>query len=173
MSRILRLLRHLAREWWTALAASLPNDLLSTRLRAAMFQAAGIQIDRPAYIYRHVLLLGRISIGKGSSISNNTCMNGAQAGISIGRNVMIAPGCCIVAFDHDTTPGPLPMIQRPWLESPVVIEDNVWIAANCTITRGVRIGAGAVVAANSVVTTDVPPDAIVGGSPARVLRFRH
>jgi acetyltransferase-like isoleucine patch superfamily enzyme len=54
--------------------------------------------------------------------------------------------------------------------APVVIEDDVWIGAKSTILKGVRIGRGAVVAANSVVTSDVAPFTLVAGNPARVVR---
>lgn len=54
----------------------------------------------------------------------------------------------------------------------IVIEDDVWIGYRSTILSGVRIGQGAIVAAGAVVTKDVPPYAIVGGVPAKVLRYR-
>lgn len=56
--------------------------------------------------------------------------------------------------------------------NPIIIENDVWIATNVTVKEGVRIGNGAVVAMNSLVTKDVPPYAIVGGNPARVIRYR-
>ena len=56
------------------------------------------------------------------------------------------------------------------LRSPVVIHDHVWVGARVTILKGVEIGEGAVVAAGSVVTHDVPAHALVGGNPARVIR---
>jgi len=52
------------------------------------------------------------------------------------------------------------------------VGDDVWIGANCTLVKGVTIGSGAIIGANSVVTTDIPPLAIAGGVPARVLRYR-
>lgn len=55
-------------------------------------------------------------------------------------------------------------------DRPVVIEDDVWIAASATILRGVRIGQGAVVGAAAVVTGNVPPMTVVAGNPARVIR---
>ncbi len=55
---------------------------------------------------------------------------------------------------------------------PVVIEENVWIASHAVILPGVAVGEGAVVAAGAVVTKDVPPLAIVGGNPARVIKYR-
>jgi galactoside O-acetyltransferase len=123
-------------------------------------------------IYRHVLLLGRIEMGAGSSVSNNSCLNGASAGIRIGRDVMIAPNCCLVAFNHGTALNGTPMIRQALAEAAIVIEDDVWIGANCTITPGVTIHRGAIVAANSVVTRDVGPNEIVGGTPARFIKHR-
>lgn len=54
----------------------------------------------------------------------------------------------------------------------VVIDDDVWVGARATILRGVTVGRGAIVGAGSLVNKSVPPYAIVGGNPARVLRFR-
>lgn len=58
------------------------------------------------------------------------------------------------------------------IEKDVIIENDVWIGTNAVILRGVKIGTGAVVAANAVVTKDVPEYAIVAGVPARILRYR-
>lgn len=57
-------------------------------------------------------------------------------------------------------------------EFDVIIENDVWIGDDCLIMRGVHMGQGATIGANSVVTKDVPPYAIVAGSPARVIRYR-
>ena len=54
----------------------------------------------------------------------------------------------------------------------IIVGNDVWIGAQCVILSGVTIGHGAVIAANSVVTKDVPPYAIVGGSPAKIIRYR-
>lgn len=170
--RVIRFLRHLVREFLAAFAASLPNDWVSTRCRVQIWRWLGMDIETPAYVYRHVLLLGRIRIGRGSSISNNCCLNGASAGITLGRQVMIASGCCVVAFEHGMSLGEGPMIKQPWAESPITIGDDVWIGANCTIAHGVTIGSGAVIGANSFVNQDVPALAIAAGAPARVLRYR-
>lgn len=53
---------------------------------------------------------------------------------------------------------------------PIVIEDKVWIGIGATVLPGVRIGYGAIVGANSVVTHDVPPMTVVGGNPARFIK---
>ena len=55
---------------------------------------------------------------------------------------------------------------------PILIEDDCWLASSSTILAGVTVGRGAIVAAGSIVTADVPPYAIVGGAPAKVIRHR-
>ncbi|MBQ8796833.1 MAG: CatB-related O-acetyltransferase [Oscillospiraceae bacterium] len=55
---------------------------------------------------------------------------------------------------------------------PIVLEDDVWLGFRCTVMSGVTIGRGAVVAAGAVVTKDVPPYAIVGGVPAKLIKYR-
>jgi len=62
--------------------------------------------------------------------------------------------------------------KRPEDDLPVTLEDDVWIGANVTILKGVTIHSGSVVAAGAVVTKDVPNDAVVGGIPAKVLKYR-
>ena len=172
MNKLLAGLRYLGREWLMAFLASLPNDVYSCRVRQAILLRLGFDIAPGALIYRHVLLLGRIQMGTGSSVSNNSCLSGALAGIRIGRDVMIAPNCCLVAFNHGAALNGTPMRLQPLVEAPIVIEDDVWIGANCTITAGVTIRHGAIIAANSVVTRDVGPNEIVGGAPARFIKHR-
>lgn len=61
---------------------------------------------------------------------------------------------------------------HPSCKGDIIIENDVWIGAKSTIMSGIKIHNGAVVAANSTVTKDVPPFAIVGGNPARVIKYR-
>ncbi|MCC6424512.1 MAG: acyltransferase [Phycisphaerales bacterium] len=91
-------------------------------------------------------------------------------GVTIGENVMIAPHVVIAAGNHDYKQIEKPMRFAGNLSrGPIVIEENVWIGANVTITDGVRIGRDAVIGANSVVTRDVEAFDVVGGVAARVL----
>ena len=88
--------------------------------------------------------------------------------VRIGDNVWIAPNVGIYAAGH-----PLDVEDRIAGEEyafPVTIGDNVWIGGGVTIIGGVTIGKNAVVAAGSVVIRDVPPDTLVAGNPARVIR---
>ena len=63
-------------------------------------------------------------------------------------------------------------VLEPPSASPVIIEDHVLIGANAVVLEGVRVGEGAVVAAGSVVTEDVPAGAVVAGSPAKVIKMK-
>jgi len=98
---------------------------------------------------------------------NQNCTIYDLAEISIGDDVMIGPNVSIISAGHPVAPS-----QRSAcvVGKPIVIERNVWIAAGATIVGGVTVGENSVVAAGSVVTRDVPPNTLVGGNPARVIR---
>ena len=89
-----------------------------------------------------------------------------DAGKSVICTVLRAANHCFDSLEK-------PIMLQGHLYGEIVIEDDVWIAANCTITPGTRIGHGAVVGAGAVVTRDVEPYAIVGGVPARVIGSRR
>jgi acetyltransferase-like isoleucine patch superfamily enzyme len=96
------------------------------------------------------------------------------AGITrIGAKCQISQGVSIIGSNHSTVPG-IAILDQPSRTDKVgvIIEDDVWIGANSTILPGVTIGSGSIVAAGSVVTKDVPPNVIVAGVPARVIKER-
>ena len=92
--------------------------------------------------------------------------------ISIGEHTLIAPRCFITDHAHGVASG-LRMDQQPTAVLEVVIGSDVWLGAGTVVLPGVRIGDGAVVGANSVVTADVESMCVVAGAPARFLRRRH
>ena len=92
-----------------------------------------------------------------------------RARVTIGDGVLIAPGTVISTVNHALDPER--RRANVCTALPVTIGSNVWIGANCTILPGVTIGDGAVIAAGAVVRSDVPPRAIVGGVPARILKM--
>ena len=94
-----------------------------------------------------------LSIGDGVGINRNTCIV-ARDSISIGNNVIIAPGVCI--YDHDHSH------KNPdeYITAPIVIKDGTWIASNTVILKGVTIGKNCTIAAGSVVTKDIPDNSI-------------
>ena len=110
--------------------------------------------------------IGRnITVGKGCFI-NTGCHFGDQGGITLGDNVLLGSNVVIATANHDFAQAK----RRTAYPAPVVIGDNVWIGSSVTIVPGVHIGDGAIVAAGSVVTKDVPPNTIVGGNPARIIK---
>ena len=107
-----------------------------------------------------------ISVGRNVFVNQN-CTFYDLGGLDIADDVMIGPNVSIITSGH-----PLEPSQRRTcvIAKPIVIERNVWIAAGATIIGGVTVGENTIVAAGSVVTKDVPPNTLVGGNPARVIR---
>jgi len=107
-----------------------------------------------------------IRVGRNVFINQNCTFYGL-GGLDIGDDVLIGPNVSIITSGH-----PLDPMQRRavTIGKPIVIERNVWIAAGATVIGGVTVGENSVVAAGSVVTKDVPPNVLVGGNPARVIR---
>ncbi len=108
----------------------------------------------------------KVSIGKGTVI-NAGCFLYTTGGLIIGENVSISTGTWMVTGTHDMNDPLFPDNYRP-----IVIGDHAWIGVRATLLAGVTIGEGAVVMAGAVVTRDVPPYAVVGGVPARVVSQR-
>lgn len=90
--------------------------------------------------------------------------------VSIGNSVIIAQNVVLSGLNHGFEDVNIPIKNQPCSTAEIVIEDECWIGANAVITAGVRIGKHSVVAGGSVVTKDVPPYAVVGGNPAKVLK---
>ena len=113
---------------------------------------------------------GQLSIGSGANIGNDFHA-GAALRVLIGRNCMFASGVTILDHDHDFG-NPLDPVRCAdgVVAAPTVIEDNVFLGERVVLLKGVRIGNGCVIGANSVVTQDVPPFTMAAGAPARALR---
>lgn len=114
--------------------------------------------------YIEIVNGGKLTIGQGAANVGLTIMCAKEVtignGVRIGRNVSIRDwnGPHVIINDHYRN------------HAPVHIGDHVWLCTGCTIMPGVTVGEGAVVAANSTVTKDVPPHSLVGGSPAKVIK---
>lgn len=100
----------------------------------------------------------------------------AASSIIIGNNVLLGSKVLIIDNSHGIYNGleqdnpDTPPNERGLYSSPVVIEDNVWIGEGAIIQKGVKVGFGSIIGANSVVTKNVPPKSIVAGVPASVLK---
>ena len=134
-----------------------------------------VVIGKNVMIYPDVMLCGDglIEIGDNVSIGNGTVIYSSKAGgVKIGNNVMIAAQSYIIDSNHGTAAGEL-MCRQSLQCSPVVIEDDVWLAAGVKILPGVKIHQGAVIGAQAVVNREVPSNAIAVGVPAKVIKYRE
>lgn len=148
----------------------------SYRIRHGWYRRVlGWRIEPRAAILlgQHVQMAGvrssgrKVFIGAGTVI-NHGCLLYTTGGLEIGREVSISAGVWLVTGTHDMNHPDFPDEYRP-----IVIGDHAWIGARATILAGVTIGEGAVVMAGAVVARDVPPFAVVGGVPARIVSERR
>jgi acetyltransferase-like isoleucine patch superfamily enzyme len=106
-----------------------------------------------------------ISIGENVFV-NHACTFMDRGGITLEDGVLIGPKVNLVTTNHPLNPAE----RRGTISHPIVIRRNVWIGAGATILAGVTIGENSVVAAGAVVTKDVPPNTVVGGVPAKIIK---
>lgn len=111
-----------------------------------------------------------VKIGENTTIGYHTFIF-ASENISVGKNCLIAPFVYLVDSDHEISRDKL-INQQPNRTAAITIGDDVWVGSNVTILKGVRIGDGAVIGANSLVNADVESYTIVGGVPAKVIGKR-
>ena len=153
-------------------SSSAPYSLFSKKLRGlcakGMFDKCGknVNIEHGAFLASG---LG-IEIGDNSGIGLSCRVAGP---LTMGNDVMMAPGVMIFTQNHETEDLSIPMRLQTAPKKKVTIGNDVWIGANALIMPGVNIGDGVIVAAGAIVTRDVEPYAVVGGNPARVIKYRN
>ena len=136
-------------------------------LRALFGELTGERVDDSFGLFPPFYTdFGRnIRIGKNVFINSGCCFQD-QGGIELGDGCLIGHQVVIATLNHDLDPRK----RGGMVPAPVRLGKNVWVGAHATILAGVTIGDNAVVAAGAVVTGDVPPDTVVGGVPARVIK---
>lgn len=137
-------------------------------IRTLFSELIGQELDKSFSLIPPFYTAGGNEIRVGRNVFvNQNCTFYDLGGLDIGDDVMIGPNVSIITAGH-----PLDPVQRRavTIGKPIVIERNVWIAAGATIIGGVTVGENSVIAAGSVVTRDVPPNTLVGGNPAWVIR---
>ena len=146
-----------------------PSEMVSREVRSRIYRRLGLQIDFPTWgIGAHCFFRSaEMSIGQGGFI-NDYCYFENAAPITIGREVAFGPRVAVITSAHEV--GGSERRCGPWQPVAVTIEDGCWIGAQALILPGVTIGAGTVVAAGAVVSTDCEPNCVYGGTPARILR---
>ncbi|MBU1013319.1 MAG: acyltransferase [Bacteroidetes bacterium] len=155
---------------WFSFLLFLPDEY--SKFRVSYYNSKGCRIHRKTSISPNVRIRGKFEMDEGSSIAQNCSISGESVGVYIGKNVMIAPNVVIIAFNHGYNEIDVPLVKQRNTEAPVYIEDNVWISSNCSIGKGVRIGTGSIIAANSFNNRDIPAYSIGGGVPAKIIKAR-
>lgn len=181
-SLVLWLLRHVVATLWTiplfkarcesaGRQLSLPNGIpfISCNLRLRV--GDNVTLYRSSLEAAAVVSAPQLSIGDSVIVGYGTTISVGER-VTIGDNTIIASNCFIADNDgHSVSPvrreRHLP-VRRADIR-PVTIGSNVWIGHHCTILRGVTIGDNAVVAAHSLVVRSIPPNSLVGGTPAGIL----
>lgn len=116
--------------------------------------------------------------GVGLAIGPNTyvgphCILGAAGGITIGADVVMGAYVQLLAENHNFESSAAPINRQGVSRRGIVVEDGCWLGNSVIVLDGVRIGRNSVIGAGSVVTHDIPADAIAVGNPARVIRSRN
>ncbi|MCX6389261.1 MAG: acyltransferase [Solirubrobacterales bacterium] len=115
---------------------------------------------------------GEVEIGA-KTVLGQECTITAFQHISIGRECILADRVMLIDFDHGVVEVERPIREQGIYKRDVRVGHNCWIGYGACMLRGVSVGDNAIVGTSAVVTKDVPDNAIVGGSPARVLRMRE
>ncbi len=139
------------------------------KYRILILKLFGCKITWSSLIHSNVKIWApwNLEIGNKSCLGPNVdCYN--QGKISIGDNTTISQKSYLCASSHDITHSQIPLILKP-----IIIEDQVWVAADAFIGPGVIIRSGAVVGARSAVFKEVDPWTVVGGNPAKEIKKRN
>ena len=142
------------------------ND--AVEVRALFSELIGRKVDDSFLLIPPFYATGGSGMRIGRNVFvNQNCTFYDLGGLDIADDVMIGPNVSLITSGHPVQPSRRSAFT---IAKPIVIERNVWIAAGATIIGGVTVGENSVVAAGSVVTRSVPPNTLVGGNPARVIR---
>jgi hypothetical protein len=142
------------------------ND--ADEIRALFSELIGRKVDGSFLLIPPFYATGGADTHIGRNVFvNQNCTFYDLGGLDIADDVMIGPNVSLITSGHPVEPSR----RRAFtIAKPIVIERNVWIAAGVTIIGGVTVGENSVVSAGSVVTKNVPPNTLVGGNPARIIR---
>ena len=114
-----------------------------------------------------------IHIGKNTYFNGGRIVTGPKSKVVIGEWCAIGHNVNIIAWTHDTEESTGPMNKRPTIEKDIRIGNHVWVGTNVFIREGVSIGDNSIIGANSLVINDVEGNSIVGGVPARLIKYKN
>lgn len=143
---------------------------LAKRLRAYAAKRFIQHCGKNVNIEHGASITSKLSIGDHSGVGVD-CELGGE--VTIGNDVMMGPECIVFSRNHNFSRLDIPMREQGYLEpKPCVIGNDVWIGRRVMIMPGVTVGDHVIIVAGAVVTKDVPDFAIVGGVPAKVIKYR-
>jgi acetyltransferase-like isoleucine patch superfamily enzyme len=145
------------------------------RVKLEIGKGATLRIGRWAWIGHGSKIRvheGEVSIGA-KTVMGQECTISAYQHVEIGRECIVADRVMLIDFDHGVVEVDRPIRLQGIYKRDVRVGHNVWIGYGACILRGVEIGENAIVGTSSVLTRDVPANAVVAGSPARVIRMRE
>lgn len=157
------------RSYWKRLFLGLQAmDAMPTSLRLRLLRLTGMTVHAAAFVESQVTIVpGALTLGADCYV-NRGCLLDCRGGVAVGDRTLIAPRVMILTATHPIMPG-YPR-AGPVTYAPVTIGADCWIGAAAIILPGVTIGAGAVVAAGSLVRESLAPDTLYAGTPARKIR---
>jgi acetyltransferase-like isoleucine patch superfamily enzyme len=173
---------------WTYAGASDAEKARQTAWHARLRAETNCELHETAFVSREAIILyDRLTLGEGSWIAANCLVRGkVEMGdhstlncgaitigkVKIGNCVRVAANAQFMGFNHGHARTDIPIYRQECTEKGIVIEDDVWVGANCVICDGVTVGAHSIIAAGTVVTKDIAPYSVVGGVPAKFLKSR-
>jgi acetyltransferase-like isoleucine patch superfamily enzyme len=140
----------------------------AAEIRALFSELIGRKVDETFSLIPPFYATGGDEIRVGRNVFvNQNCTFYDLGGLDIADDVLIGPNVSLITSGHPLKPSQRRAVT---VGKPIVIGRNVWIATGAIVIGGVTIGENSVVAAGSVVTKDVPPNTLIGGNPARLIR---
>ena len=160
---------------WHILQEYLSNlpDVGFFAYKRSLFYMKTMNCDDKFYAAKGVIIYypQNIKIGTYTRFNRNVFIT-AKDKIIIGNNVIIGPNVVINSGNHNYKSINVPIRFQGHTKKKIIIEDDVWIGANAVILAGVIIGTGSIIGAGAIVTHDVKPFSVVGGDPAKIIKYR-
>jgi putative colanic acid biosynthesis acetyltransferase WcaF len=153
---------------WTVFARPIPRAFLNG-WKIFLLRCFGAKIHKTAKVYSGAKIYApwNLEIGAYSCIATGVDCYCADK-IIIGEHTIISQKVSLYTASHDITSS-----QHTWISAPIIIKNQIWIAAECFIMMGVTIGEGAVIGARAAVFKDVEAWTVVGGNPAKFIKKRE
>lgn len=141
------------------------------RIRGILVKGYINSMGKNVNIEKNALVPPGITIGDNSGIGMSCRL---LSNVYLGSNVIMGPNCFFCTKNHEYSRTDIPILQQGYQPvKEIIVGNDVWFGQSVIVLPGIKIGNGAIIGAGSVVTKDVPPYAIVGGNPAKIIKFRN